>query len=344
MVVPMQLNLPAKNQQPEKHHSVLLMLTASFRCCSGPDECKDTKPCFACHDLILQHQKRYIRGTYITRWKRLKARMQVLNQSAMERSMASLSVHSVQDLIGMREWFPSMATDATPDEQQEHLGRKTEARFRMWFLKQMAGRYRWKHAEDPFAGVDLPRIHERITTFLEGAYVGFHYGQLTPQEFYAMVTDTWLRRYVSFHEARATNSSQRRAERFRYMGDVANDDPDVVDGDGGQVELVGDDVDDDLSLDIAAEKMEMARHPVNQFNLEDILYRRTQWEQILKSKKEQTNLRVSLQKLTDLFAAIGGIPQRQPCDRMASSESFVKVGDILLALTFVIDLRWMLCV
>ena len=88
--------------------------------------------------------------------------------------MASLSVHSVQDLIGMREWFPSMATDATPDEQQEHLARKTEARFRMWFLKQMASRYRWKRAEDPFAGVDLPRIHECITTFLEGAYVGFH--------------------------------------------------------------------------------------------------------------------------------------------------------------------------
>ena len=214
----MQLNLPAKNQQPEKHHSVLLMLTASFRCCSGLDECKDTKPCFACHDLILQHQKRYIRGTYITRWKRLKARMQILNQSAMERSMASLSIHSVQDLIGMREWFPSMATNAKPDERQEHLDRKTEARFRMWFLKHMVSRYRWKHAEDPFAGADLPRIHERIAAFLEGAYVGFHYGQLTPQEFYAMVSDTWLRRYVSFHEARATSSSQRRAERFRYMG------------------------------------------------------------------------------------------------------------------------------
>ena len=146
-----------------------------------------------------------------------------------------------------------------------------------------------------------------------------------------MVADTWLRRYVSFHEARATSSSQRRAERFRYMGDVANDDPDVADGDGGQVELVGDDVDDDFSLDIATEKMEMARHPVNQFNLEDILYRRIQWEQILRSKKEQTSLRVSLQKLTDLVAAIGGIPQRQPCDSMASTESFVKVGDILLA-------------
>lgn len=74
----------------------------------------------------------------------------------------------------------------------------------------------------------------------------------------------------------------------------------------------------------------MARHPVNQFNLEDILYRKTQWEQILKSKKEQTNLRVSLQKLTDLFTAIGGIPQGQPCDSMASSESFAKEGDILV--------------
>ena len=100
----------------------------------------------------------------------------------------------------------------------------------VWFLKQMAGRCICESAEDPFAGADIPRIHERITTFLEGAYVGFHFGQLTPQEFYAMVSDTWLRRYVSFHEARATSSSKRRAERFRYMGGVADGDSDVVDG------------------------------------------------------------------------------------------------------------------
>lgn len=246
--------------------------------------------------------------------------------------MASLSVHSVQDLIGMREWFPSLATDATAEQEQMHIAGKTEARFRMWFLKQMVGRCVCEGAEDPFAGADVPRIHERITTFLEGAYVGFHYGQLTPQEFYAMVSDTWLRRYVSFHEARATNSSQRRAERFRYMGDVAGDDADVVDGDSGQVELVGDDVGDDLCLDIAAEKMEMARHPVNAFNLDEILYRQTQWQQVLMSKKEQTGLQVSLQKLTDLVAAIGGLPQRISWDGTVSSDTFVKAGAIFCRL------------
>ena len=305
----MQLNLPAKNQQPEKHHSVLLMLAASFRCCSGPGECNDTKHCFACHDLIIQHRKRYIRGTYITRWRRLSARMQVLNQSAMRRKMASLSVHSVQDLIGMREWFPSLATNATDEQEKMHAAAKTHARFRMWLLKQVVSRCICESAEDPFAGADIPRIHERITTFLKGAYVGFHFGQLTPQEFYAMTSDTWLRRYVSFHEARATSSSKRRAERFRYMGNVADDDSDAVDGDSGQVEFVGDDVDDDLSHDIAAEKMEMARHAVNELNLDEILYRRSQWQQVLKSKKEQTGLQISLQKLTDLVTATGGVPR-----------------------------------
>ena len=99
----------------------------------------------------------------------------------------------------------------------------------------------------------------------------------------------------------------------------------------GQVEFVGDDVDDDLSNDIAAEKMEMARHPVNdnEFNLDEILYRQSQWQQVLMSKKEQTGLRISLQKLTDLVAAIGGVPQRRPWDSPASSDAFVKVGIIL---------------
>ena len=127
---------------------------------------------------------------------------------------------------------------------------------------------------------------------------------------------------MSFHEARATSSSKRRAERFRYMGNVADDDSDVVDGDSGQVEFVGDDVDDDLSHDIAAEKMEMARH---QLNLDEILYRQSQWQQDLMSKKEQTGLQISLQKLTDLVTATGGVPQRCPWDSPASSKTLVKV-------------------
>ncbi len=93
----------------------------------------------------------------------------------------------------------------------------------------------------------------------------------------------------------------------------------------GQVEFVGDDVDDDLSHDIAAEKMEMARHAVNELNLDEILYRRSQWQQVLKSKKEQTGLQISLQKLTDLVTATGGVPQRCPWDSPASSETLVKV-------------------
>ena len=35
------------------------------------------------------------------------------------------------------------------------------------------------HAEDPFAGADLPRVHEIIARFVEGVSVGFHYSQLT---------------------------------------------------------------------------------------------------------------------------------------------------------------------
>ena len=57
------------------------------------------------------------------------------------------------------------------------------------------------------------------------------YYRYFPFVFWMTSSDTWLRRYVSFHEARATSSSKRRAERFRYMGNVADDDSDVVDGD-----------------------------------------------------------------------------------------------------------------
>lgn len=126
------------------------------------------------------------------------------------------------------------------------------------------------------------------------------------------------------------------------MAGVAEDDADVVDGDSGQVELVGDDVGDDLCLDMAAEKMEMARHPVNAFILDEIFYRQTQWQQVLMSKKEQTGLQVSLQKLTDLVTAIGGIPQRISWDGTVSSDSFVKVGAILSTVTFGVDSMWML--
>ena len=74
-----------------------------------------------------------------------------------------------------------------------------------------------EHVEDPFAGADLPHVHENIVQFLDDVYVGFHPSQLTPLEFFSLTMESWVRRYVLYHEARASSSSKRRAERFKYI-------------------------------------------------------------------------------------------------------------------------------
>ena len=335
VVVPMQLRLPSEQEQPEKHYSTLLLLCNAFDGCASSAHCADTKRCFSCHDVTFDHKQKKIFVVFRSRWRRVYARMKMLAMKALQRSMSSLSVNVVQDVVGMRWWFPkvpfSLDEEEMKENQQRHDGAVAASWWLMWFLGQMMRKLKEsnqiEHVEDPFAGADLPRVHENIAHFLPDVYVGFHPSQLTPLEFFSLTMESWVRRYVLYHEARASSSSKRRAERFKYINPGPEEaDDDVQSGEEGVVQIEGDDVEDGDVQDILVESMEQARHPVTSSSLDDILYRTSAWQKTLKSSRSPASLQLSLVKLQDIVEAIGGFPDRISLGGQKDSQPFAKVG------------------
>ena len=173
VVVPMQLRLPSEQEQPEKHYSTLLLLCKAFDGCASSAHCADTKACFSCHDVTFDHKQKKIFVVFRSRWRRVYARMKMLAMKALQRSMSSLSVNVVQDVVGMRWWFPkvpfSLDEEEMKENQQRHDGAVAASWWLMWFLGQMMRKlkvsHQIEHVEDPFAGADLPRVHENIVQF-----------------------------------------------------------------------------------------------------------------------------------------------------------------------------------
>ncbi len=334
VVVPMQLHLPSVQEHPEKHYSTLLLLCKAFGGCAGSEACVDTKPCFSCHDVRFDEKQKKIFVVFRSRWRRVYARMKMLAMKALQRSMSSLSVNVVQDVIGMRWWFPRVRLSLDEQEMRENQRRHDEAVaaswWLMWFLGQMMRKLKennqLEHVEDPFAGADLPRVHENIVQFLDDVYVGFHPSQLTPLEFFSLTMESWVRRYVLFHEARASSSSKRRAERFKYINPSPEEANDVPSGEEGVVDIEGEDVEDADVQDILTESMEQARHPVTWTTLDDILYRTSAWQKTLKSSRSPASLQLSLAKLQDIVEAIGGFPGRISLDAEKDRQNFAKAG------------------
>ena len=334
MVVPMQLRLPSEQEQPEKHYSTLLLLCKAFDGCASSDACVDTKPCFACHDIRFDEEQKKIFVVFRSRWRRVHARMKMLAMKALQRSMSSLSVNVVQDVIGMRWWFPkvpfSINEETMKENQQCHDKAVAGSWFLMWLLGQIMRKLKQDceldHAEDPFAGADLPRVHESIAQFLEDVYVGFHPSQLTPLEFFSLTMEGWARRYILYHEARASSSSKRRAERFKYINPGPDTVGDSESGEEGPVQIKGEDVDDADVQDILTENMEQARHPVTLSTLDDILYRTNAWQKTLRSSRSPAALQGSLAKLQDIVVAVGGFPDRISLGARADQDSLAEVG------------------
>ena len=173
VVVPMQLRLPSEQEQLEKHYSTLLLLCNAFDGCASSAQCADTKPCFSCHDVTFDHKQKKIFVVFRSRWRRVYARMKMLAMKALQRSMSSLSVNVVQDVVGMRWWFPkvpfSLDEEEMKENQQRHDGAVAASWWLMWFLGQMMRKLKEsnqiEHVEDPFAGADLPRVHENSAIF-----------------------------------------------------------------------------------------------------------------------------------------------------------------------------------
>ena len=124
----------------------------------------DTKPCFSCHDIRFDEKHKKIFVVFRSRWLRVYARMKMLAMKALQRSMSSLSVNVVQDVVGMRWWFPkipfSLDEEQMKENQQRHDGAVAASWWMMWFLGQIMRKLKkenkLEHVEDPFAGADLP--------------------------------------------------------------------------------------------------------------------------------------------------------------------------------------------
>ncbi len=67
--------------------------------------------------------------------------------------------------------------------------------------------------------------------------------------------------------------------------------------------------------DILSESMEQGKHPVTPLSLEEILYRRSEWHKIMRSKRSSELLLKSLTKLEQIVDAVGGFPDRCHVDK-----------------------------
>ena len=89
----------------------------------------------------LMRSTRKIFVVFRSRWLRVYARMKMLAMKALQRSMSSLSVNVVQDVVGMRWWFPkipfSLDEEQMKENQQRHDGAVAASWWMMWFLGQI---------------------------------------------------------------------------------------------------------------------------------------------------------------------------------------------------------------
>ncbi|CAE7222568.1 hypothetical protein AK812_SmicGene41034 [Symbiodinium microadriaticum] len=218
-------------------------------------------------------------------------------------------------------WVPK---DPNHFALQQHL-----CFFRQWAFGHVFRRVSHGRGEDAFAGADLPRLHEKISDFL-GAWPGFHFSQVSSLEHFAMLQDTWLERFLLYHEARGGSSAQRRAERFKYMGGASGDDSEEEAGSGadGPVDILGDDVPGEEEEDayVYAERMEQPQYPVSLQSLDEVLFREQDWKKALRRQRNPTSIHESLQKLHGVVEAVGGVPRRAGAAVASTAHGFVAAG------------------